>query len=408
MIAWDTPRRWMQLSLLAFMLVAALGLIMRYKIGFSFPYFHQKYLQHAHSHLAFAGWVSQTLWVWITYNIGGNELLGNQKMKLLLFSNFAAAIGMLFTFAYQGYGGLSIFFSSSSLIFSFLLIGICYRFIQKCNKTIATKWYVASFVWFILSTAGTIYLIYMMIQKKIPQHEYLASVYGYLHFQYNGWFFFACIGIWLQHLEKNGLLKSSHKLERSWQLLAWTCLPAYGLSVLWLKLPAYIYLVIIAAAVLQLYGWIHILRQVNIRNYLSEKTFYQKLLMYVLLGTVSMKFILQLLCVIPAMSHFAFGIRPIVIAYLHLVLLGIISLFILFQAQEEKWIVKRKAATVGIIIFIIAFGLNELLLVSQGVASIFYFTVPFIDLGLLIAALLLFLGVTAIYMSQITKSISED
>jgi hypothetical protein len=34
-----------------------------------------------------------------------------------------------------------------------------------------------------------------MVTKNIHQNEYLASIYYYLHFQYNGWFFFACMGL---------------------------------------------------------------------------------------------------------------------------------------------------------------------------------------------------------------------
>jgi hypothetical protein len=36
---------------------------MRYKIGFEFPFFDQKHLQHSHSHFAFSGWISHTLMV---------------------------------------------------------------------------------------------------------------------------------------------------------------------------------------------------------------------------------------------------------------------------------------------------------------------------------------------------------
>ena len=45
---------------------------------------------------------------------------------------------------------------------------------------------------------------------------------------------------------------------------------------------------------------------------------------------LSAKFLLQLGSTIPALSQLGFGFRPIVIAYLHLVLLAVISLFLLF------------------------------------------------------------------------------
>jgi len=54
---------WLKFSLINLLIVALLGLLMRYKIGFEFPYFNQKSLQHSHSHFAFAGWISHTLMV---------------------------------------------------------------------------------------------------------------------------------------------------------------------------------------------------------------------------------------------------------------------------------------------------------------------------------------------------------
>ena len=49
--------KWLRISLFNLMLVAFLGMILRYKILFSLPFLDQKHLLHAHSHFAFSGWV---------------------------------------------------------------------------------------------------------------------------------------------------------------------------------------------------------------------------------------------------------------------------------------------------------------------------------------------------------------
>ena len=54
--------KWLRISLFNLCIVAIIGVIMRYKIGFEFPYFDQKHLQHAHSHFAFYGWIAHTLY----------------------------------------------------------------------------------------------------------------------------------------------------------------------------------------------------------------------------------------------------------------------------------------------------------------------------------------------------------
>lgn len=52
------PTKYFRYSVISLFIVAVLGTLMRYKIAFSFPYFDQKNLLHAHSYFAFSGWIS--------------------------------------------------------------------------------------------------------------------------------------------------------------------------------------------------------------------------------------------------------------------------------------------------------------------------------------------------------------
>ena len=54
---------WLRIGVANLLIVALLGFVIRYKIGFEFPWLHQKHLQHAHSYFAFAGWVTHMLFV---------------------------------------------------------------------------------------------------------------------------------------------------------------------------------------------------------------------------------------------------------------------------------------------------------------------------------------------------------
>ena len=54
---------WLKFSLINLLIVAIIGVLMRYKIGFEFPYLNQKNLQLSHSNFAFSGWISQTIMV---------------------------------------------------------------------------------------------------------------------------------------------------------------------------------------------------------------------------------------------------------------------------------------------------------------------------------------------------------
>lgn len=88
--------------------------------------------------------------------------------------------------------------------------------------------------------------------KNYDQHLYLASVYWYLHFQYNGWFLFAVVGLIIHHLEIAKIYIKHEKII--FRTLAISCVPTYGLSVLWLDLPIWIFLLVIIGTTLQLLG----------------------------------------------------------------------------------------------------------------------------------------------------------
>ena len=118
---------------------------------------------------------------------------------------------------------------------------------------------------------------------------------------------------------------------------------------------------------------------------------------------LSIKLILQLGSTIPALSQLAFGFRPIVIAYLHLVLLAIISLFLLFYIYVNHFVTINKNIKKGLFIFSIGVFLNELVLAIQGVTSFSYTIIPYVNELLFAIALLLLLGIGTTTFYSIKK-----
>ena len=115
---------------------------------------------------------------------------------------------------------------------------------------------------------------------------------------------------------------------------------------------------------------------------------------------LSVKFILQLGSTIPALSQLTFGFRPIVIAYLHLVLLAVISLFLLFYIYANHFFYINKQIKFGIIIFSIGVLLNEIVLAIQGIASFSYTVIPYVNEMLFGAAIVLVFGIgTTVFFS---------
>ena len=137
------------------------------------------------------------------------------------------------------------------------------------------------------------------------------------------------------------------------------------------------------------------LRAINFLHYFKENKL-ARLLWISLFAALVIKLLLQAFSTIPTISHFAFGFRPVVIAYLHLVLLAIISLFILTFYYSKNLIPHSKSVEYGLVVFLIGIVLNEVLLGLQGLSSIIYVLIPYINLMLLIAALVLFSGILMI------------
>lgn len=399
---------WLKISLLNLCIVAILGLLMRYKIGFEFQYLDQKHLQHAHSHFAFAGWLGHTLMVLMVYFIQTKitEFKGN-KYKKIIVANLICSYGMLISFIIEGYGLVSIALSTASIFVSYIF---AYRFIKDLklldDDLVAKSWFKAALFFNVISSLGTFYLAYMMATKNVVQNWYLSSIYYYLHFQYNGWFFFACMGLAFGFLN---LRKSEHSFyETSFNLFAIACVPAYFLSTLWLDLPLWIYIITVIAALVQVYAWFKFL-PILLKTRKNVLESYSPLLRYILVFVsfaLSIKLLLQLGSTVPIISQLAFGFRPIVIAYLHLILLGIITLFLLFYIYANHLILISKNIKYGVFVFTIGVLLNEIVLAVQGVAAFSYTIIPFVNEILFGVAILLLIGIgiTALYSIKKVKN----
>lgn len=402
---------WLKISIINLLLVAVLGLLMRYKIGFEFPFLDQKHLQHSHSHFAFSGWISHTLMVLMIgflekrINITDTQFI--KKYNFLLIANLICSYGMLISFILQGYGLISILFSTFSIVIACVFTYLYFKDLKLISEEDLSKnWFKASLFFNVLSSLGTFALAYMMVSKNIQQNEYLSSIYFYLHFQYNGWFFFACMGLLISFLQ----LKKAENLffNKTFWLFFVSCIPAYFLSTLWLKLPTWIYVLTLLSALVQTITWFKFLYVIiKLKNNFLEK--YPLVLRYILFFVgvaLSLKFILQLGSTIPALSQLAFGFRPIVIAYLHLVLLAIISLFLLFYIYANQFLTFNKQIKNGIIIFSVGVLLNEIILAIQGIASFSYTLIPFVNEMLFGAAIILVsgIGITAFYSLKKVKN----
>ncbi len=392
---------WIKFSIVNLVIIALLGTLMRYKIGFDFPYLTQKNILHAHSHFAFSGWITHSIYVLIIYFII-NKLNSNylKHYKIILITNLGCSYGMLISFFFTGYSFISISLSTLTIINSCFLTYYLFKDLKKMeayNPSIA--WFKAA-MWFnLISSVGTFYLAYMMASRNFNEHWYLASVYFYLHFQYNGFFTFSCFGLIIHTLPK--FLPNYTYNKKIFTLFFSSCIFAYFLSVLWAKIPNWLYVIVLLAAIIQIIAWYLFIKDIvmalKVNNYLPR---FSKFIFSFVAVAFTIKLLLQLGSTHPQLSKLAFGFRPVVIAYLHLVLLAVISIFLIGYFYTNELIYVTKNTTKAIYIFMVGVFLNELVLAIQGIASFSYFPIKYINEILFVVSLILFLGSVMIVYSQ--------
>lgn len=396
--------RWIKISFLNLLFVAFAGFILRYKILLPLSFIDQKHLLHGHSHFAFAGWITQTLMaLMVAYLYKQKTSISMAIYKWLLIINLIAAYGMLISFPIQGYGAVSITFSTITIFISYIFSVQYWRDLDKLsNKSVVHLWFKAAMLFNVFSSIGTFGLAYMMANKMAVQNLYLGAVYYYLHFQYNGWFLFVCIGLFLSELISIATI-SKKELNTIFWLFALTCVPTYFLSALWLPIPLFVYILVVIASFVQVFAWFWLLKIIckNRQQIISSMSLLNKWMFALCTLALTMKLLLQLASTIPSLSTLTIGFRPIVIAYLHLVLLGVISIFLLSYIFFKKYVALNKTIKVGVIIFIGGIILNELILMLQGIAALSYNSLPFTNEMLLVAAIVMFSGIFLMLFSQI-------
>lgn len=397
-------RKWLYFAFINLLIVAFLGLILRYKITFSLPFFNQKYLQHGHSHFALTGWISQVLMVLMAYKVSALIGLDHfKKYQWILIANMIAAFGMLISFPIQGYATVSIAFSSLSILVSYIFAYRLWKDIDAVSvDQPGFKWFKASLLFSVLSSIGVFLMVYLMVSKNMNPHYHLAAIYLFLHFQYNGWFVFSCFGLLANRIKGHIDLK---KLNLFFWVNAIACIPAYFLSAPWLPVPKLAFVVVVLAAVFQFLSWIWVAvaSRRTVIAFMDKLPSIAKWLLVLSALAYTLKVMLQLGSTIPALSTIAFGFRPIVVAYLHLVFLGVISLFIL--GYVFGWVFTRmnRVTKMGIVMFVVGVILMEGALMVQGVFAIDYHIVPYINEIILAFTVLIFAGLLVLNVGLLRK-----
>lgn len=285
-----------------------------------------KYILHAHSHTALLGWIYLGLTTLI-YKIFLSEAEKSKLYKRIFVFTNICILGMLVTFPFQGYALYSIIFSTLFLFASYWFTWFAIKNIPEHFKhRFSWKLVKASLWYLVFSSIGPWAIGGVMATLGTESIWYKTSIYFYLHFQYNGWFILALLGILFYILEEKAVVFKAEQLKSLYFLLNFAVLLTLFLSVLWFGPPKIIYVLGFIGAVAQILAFYELyLLLKRQRSFLIKSFSPQGLLLFKIAGVLLVvKVFMQFFSAFPYMADLAYRLKDFVIGYLHLVFLGIV------------------------------------------------------------------------------------
>ncbi|KIC95126.1 hypothetical protein [Flavihumibacter solisilvae] len=359
-------QKWVRISLFNLLVLSVAGVLLRALILVPVPFFNYPHILHAHSHFAFGGWVLPAL-VFITLKFFP-EICGNvagRHWRNIMALIMLSAYGMLISFAWQGYGVVSISFSTLSLVASFYYGIVLLRSCGHYTSSGSILFLKAGIVFCLLSSLGPFALGPISAMGKTGSQLYYNAIYYYLHFQYNGFFTFIVLAVLYKIIENSGY---AGKSKTAFYLLSGACVPTFFLSVLWTG-PSILFNWLGGfAAIIQLFAVGIILRDLK---YVRWRNLPAGWLLWVSIFAFLLKNVLQLLSAFPWIARMATLNSDYVIAYLHLVLLGFITTFLIWIMAGTVSPARRRVFHFGCLVLLSGFVITELILVVQKPASPF-------------------------------------
>ena len=253
----------------------------------------------------------------------------------------------VFSFPIQGYKLFSILFLSLFLIGTYLFTWYFFKNKQHTTHFPATYRFVKTgLILQLLSSISpwSLGIVIKLLGKDSPYYKY--DIFYYLHFQYNGWFLFALVGLSLYLLERRNISLPQKKVQQLYGLLLTAVFFGYFSNTLWNK-PGLIFnfLAIIGGAAEIGAFFVFLLIIKRYYRYLQHQisVFSYKILQLILF-TFMLKAVLQFMGSFQYYADLSYHIRDFIIGYLHLIMLGIFTPFLLIMAYELNFIkLSRKA-----------------------------------------------------------------
>ncbi|MBV6404297.1 MAG: hypothetical protein IT228_13375 [Flavobacteriales bacterium] len=361
----NDARRWYRIALADLLVAAVIGCILRTIYIVEIPHLTFKPLLHAHSHTALLGWIFIGLMVFLLDDEPDERT--RRRRKALLWTAQGAVIGMLLSFSVQGYGPVSISMSALHMLTSYLLVREAWVATRPWSPVGSRSLARIALIGFILSTLGIWAIGPLLATGQFGTEIYYWSIQFFLHFQFNGWAWFAALALWGRWAELQGAPTPLDRFTvRLW--VVGTVL-SFALAIAWSERFWYIIAVNSVAVLLQLWaGWRTgiALRRTQVQLMGQAQLWAWRCVTYALV-VMGLKVVMQAAVAIPPVAIMAFTIRNYVIGFIHLNMLGAITLMLFAMALLRGWFVSTSTRVrIGLSLFTSGMVLTEALLFLQG------------------------------------------
>lgn len=360
---------WLQTVFLNFFIAACMGLLLRLAHLIEIPWMDFKHMMHAHSHVAMLGWLFMLFYGLILDRFTSAEEAGKSIHTFLFWAAQLCVVGMMFSFPVQGYGAVSITFTTAHLMISYVIAIRLLRTISSSTQP-STLLIRTALVLMIISTAGVWLLGFIQAGVFGNSVVYYASIQFFLHFQFNGWFTFAALALVFHQIEQSGQPVSKQHFRWFYGLLLTSLVLTYALSVAWSTPEDWLFWANGTGVIVQLSAlgiFLGIIR--NHRTaFITEGDRLKNLLLFLAILSFSVKILIQTAVVIPQVAVMSYTIRQFVVGFIHLTMLGSITLYLLaFLKSHNHSPFASPATSSGLILIALGFVLTEGLLFLQGI-----------------------------------------
>ncbi|WP_245594739.1 hypothetical protein [Flavobacterium limnosediminis] len=393
-------KKWILVCFGNFLAAALMGLLLRLQFVAPVGGINYQFLLHGHSHIAMLGWVYLALFALIYHFFIPDDKVTRKQFNRLFWITELAVVGMMIAFPLQGYAVFSIIFSTLHIFSGYYFVRLVWK--HQRIESLAERYLLKTALLFmILSTCGIWCLGPAVGLLGKTSAFYQIAIQFFLHFQFNGWFIIAVLALLFRQMKlkaENGAFFSFYR----W-LMAGTLL-TFALPVSWFVSNPILLWINGIGVVAQLIAFakLALLIRPQFSEFYGKLKEIEKIVFGFALFSLGLKVLIQLVVIFPEMALVSHQIRNFVIGFIHMIMLGIISGFLLgflLNGNIISW--KNRFSEYGIKIFLMGFVLTEFLLFGQGLNLFFSWgEIPMYHQNLFISSIWLVVGIIMIIFSN--------